>query len=285
MPIAELLVEGKIDVEIINAIKSESMLPFVVQKEGTKGTLNIIASKKRKERGKDNIYYLRDRDYDFDVDVALKVPQPIEFNDNGAKKIVGWHWCRHEIENYLLEPEILSASCGASVDEVKEEIKKAAIYLRFYQASRWTIGVSKRKGMLPPPFDLSTKPKEIAKEKKDFLIIEDCSKESCLNWVRNDSKEFLSKFENALNEIEVEKRYYEYVTEFSITNCENIDWVLHMFSGKDLFTALSTWFKKIRLNHPSEARERIISWIIDNPTKSIEAINEWQRLIDLFKTI
>ncbi|RCX20987.1 hypothetical protein DFR58_101191 [Anaerobacterium chartisolvens] len=285
MPIAELLVEGKIDAEIINVLMSEYVLPFAVRIGGTKGSLNTTVKERRKELKKNSIFYLRDRDFDYDVDVNVKIPQPIKFNNNGIEIILGWHWCRHEIENYLLQPDIVSAACCAPVSEVMKEIKKAAVCIRFYQAARWTIGKLKRKGILPPPFDLPTKPKSIAQEKKDFLIVDDCSQENCLKLIRNDANEFLSRVQSVLDDSEIVKRYNENVSDFSLERCEDIDWILQVFSGKDLFTSLTPWMKKLKINHPSELRDKIVSWIGDNPRKALEAIPEWQKLFELLQSV
>ena len=56
---------------------------------------------------------------------------------------MGWHWCRHEIENYLLEPALVAAACSPRITEATylEQLRGAALRIRYYEAARWAVGL------------------------------------------------------------------------------------------------------------------------------------------------
>ena len=103
MPIAKLFVEGKLDSEVLAPVLGGSP---TVQQGGNKHALKPRA---RIEHCENRIAagYLRDRDFDFDPPANLSNPT-VDYMEGGVP--IGWRWCRHEIENYLLEPAIIHAA-------------------------------------------------------------------------------------------------------------------------------------------------------------------------------
>lgn len=184
MSIKLLYVEGKIDSQILNALISEGGLRGItVSDKGSKEGLQSRVVHERERTGEEDIYYLRDRDFDYDV--VLGVDSPIEIRRGG--QIVGWHWCRHELENYLIEPGLLSRVFNESMDEIIETMISSANLIRSYEVARWTLGYSKRRGMLPPHYDLHTRPDIV--RSKELCVPIDWSSDDCMEWVMSSAQD------------------------------------------------------------------------------------------------
>ena len=151
MPIAKLFVEGALEVQVLNPILLGNP---VIQQGGSKNALKARAGTERRE----NQYaagYLRDRDFDYDPPADLTRPTlDSTFADTGIP--LGWRWCRHELENYLIDPAVVSEAMQWSLPDVKEALRQAANTIRNYEAARWAIGIARQS--LPPHYELRTRP-------------------------------------------------------------------------------------------------------------------------------
>jgi hypothetical protein len=152
MPITKLFVEGKLETEVLYPILQGTP---VLQRGGSKNSLKPRARSERQEN-RIPAGYLRDRDFDFDPPADLSTPT-VDCEDDGVP--IGWRWCRHEIENYLLEPAIVGEAMKWAVEEVEEAIRVSATRIRNYEAARWTIGIVRRG--LPPHYQLRTRPDDL----------------------------------------------------------------------------------------------------------------------------
>jgi hypothetical protein len=119
MPITTLFVEGTLDTEVLSPVLLGSP---VIRPVGPK---NFLRARVRIERTENrlNAGYLRDRDFDFDPPGDVSKPE-IDYVDNGVS--IGWRWCRHEIENYLIDPAIVSAAMDWAVAEFEEAVCRSA---------------------------------------------------------------------------------------------------------------------------------------------------------------
>ncbi len=149
MPIIRLFVEGKLEIEVLRPIFQGSPIP---QQGGSKYSLKPRALTERREN-KVVAGFLRDRDFDFDPPADHSRPA-VDSVDGGVP--FGWRWCRHELENYLIDPALVSESMAWSLPDVEEALRKSAAKIRGYEASRWTIGALRR--VMPPHYELRTRP-------------------------------------------------------------------------------------------------------------------------------
>jgi len=146
MPMGRLVfVEGQIDKEIVVSLVGTEVTVsgerLIVQRRGYKNTLAMEAKTIAKE-GENDVYFLRDRDFDFLPPEDLLQPKRIKAevmtikllnNQKVKREVKGWHWCRHEIENYLLTPEIVKRASyrkksgySFKITEYQDELIKAA---------------------------------------------------------------------------------------------------------------------------------------------------------------
>jgi hypothetical protein len=137
MPVAKLFVEGRLEIEVLTPILQGSPVP---QQGGSKYTLRPRARTERREN-KVVAGYLRDRDFDFDPPTDLSKPT-VDSMESGAP--LGWRWCRHEIENYLVDPGVVGEAMAWYVNDFEDALRQAAAKIRSYEAARWTIGKVRR---------------------------------------------------------------------------------------------------------------------------------------------
>ena len=102
MPIIKLFIEGNLESEVLYPILQGSP---VLQQGGSKDSLKPRARAARQENHQVAAGYLRDRDFDFDPPTDLSKPT-VDCEEGSLP--IGWRWCRHEIENYLIEPVLVS---------------------------------------------------------------------------------------------------------------------------------------------------------------------------------
>ncbi|MEK8016350.1 MAG: hypothetical protein VSS75_005735 [Candidatus Parabeggiatoa sp.] len=304
MPSGRLVfVEGKIDKEILVSLVGREVTGvgerLIVQRRGSKNTLAMEAKTIAKE-GDNDVYFIRDRDFDFLPPDDLLQPKfikaevmTIKFlnNQKVKREVKGWHWCRHEIENYLLTPEIVKRASyrkksgySFKITEYQDELTKAADKIRFYEAARWAIG--KAKLCLPPKQELYARPIEILD--KPIALPHDCSGDATEKWLINTTAAFYQKVSNSLTEETVKQEYWHYVNRFDKSFCIDLNKVLVWFSGKDILAALEPWCITKGYQNAAAFREtlanHLIEWLRRNPEEVCAILPEWNALIHCLKT-
>jgi len=102
---------------------------------------------------------MRDRDFDFEP--GPDGTQPVEWTWSGEP--VGWHWRRHEVENYLLDPALVERALGGRPGFARADYEarmvRCAEGMRPWMATRWTLGsirrdLPRRLGYRPEGLDL-----------------------------------------------------------------------------------------------------------------------------------
>jgi len=270
MSIKYLLVEGKLDEQCLTPIFEGKV---TVERGGSKYSLKPEA-RTRATLKKQPYFFLRDRDFDYEPPEDTSQPQP--FIVNG--KTIGWHWCRHEIENYLLDPKIVQAAfSNIDWDNYQNQLQAAAYNIRFYEAARWSIGVARRS--LPPHYELETRPSDL----HEIAIPVDCSDQSAYIWLRDTSNIFYSRVSDSLRKDVIATSYQVFKDKFNDDFCQDTNNILLWFSGKDLLAAMSTWCIENSFQSPGEFRAKLGKWCRDNPEEVVNLLPEWQALRQFFR--
>jgi hypothetical protein len=270
--VQSLLVEGKLDSEIMAALLAGRPL---VDKGGSKTSLRPYAFNYAKFK-RETVGFLRDRDFDFDPPEDLS--RPVE-ELSGRGKVWGWHWCRHSIENYLLEPALVVEADPAILQrEYETQLGSAARIIRYYQAARWAMGLARRD--LPPRHQLQTYPEDA--EDGEFVLPEDCSEEYVREWVLQQTTQHLETFVKALDKRTVESNYSAYASRFNDDFCNDVKSILVWFSGKNLLGAMGEWLTSTgRYANPGDFRVILRDWVRSHREATLEIIPEWRSLVDL----
>jgi hypothetical protein len=264
MPVSLLLVEGALDAEVLGAILAGTC---AVQIGGAKGSLRHRAKQMRDDH-KGEVCYIRDRDFDFEPPVDVSRPAD---DDPHFGLQLGWYWCRHEIENYLIEPALVSQAVGWDEREFASELIVAARRIRDYQIARWVIGTARRS--LPPQYELTTRPNEFAD--RDFLLPDDMSAAAVQAWVKTHIGCFHERVTDALRPEAIEASLARRAHDLADANLDQTTGVLKWCSGKDLLAALSPRLKTKHETEPGILRRRARDWVQKFPDRALELLPEW----------
>lgn len=270
MLVEELLVEGELDAQLLLAVCGGR--PLVTPVKASKNSLAPRARTERQKRGRQCVFYLRDRDFDYEPPCLAVHPVELSTKD---LELHGWHWCRHSIESYMLEPAIVCDALDVSKADYCAALLEAAGKIKFYQAARWAVGLARQ--ALPPNYKLETG----CGGSREFFVPEDdnLTKEATKNWVLGQVKRFLDQVTPQLNEESIAKSFEERVALFDSVVCKSTETILIYFSGKDLMTALKSLWLKIGIGGADDFRKRLRDWMITNPNKVLIALPEWQALL------
>lgn len=270
MPVAKLLVESELDAVIVSAILHEAMPNApLVERAGSKSLMRSLCKREQELHGCSTAY-VRDRDFDFEPDAT---GGPVEI-PGGAK---GWHWNRHEMENYLLEPDLLSAAFPAfKVDEYRAELTAAAERIRFYEAARWTVG--RAKSAMPAPYTFGTRS---ANTNNEFLLPAQLSEPECEQWVISHGTEYRQAVDCALDAGGLKAEYAAMVARLDSRLCSDLDGVLTWFSGKDLMAGIEPWLiGELRMD-AHQFRAAVRTWVERHPHVGLHIHTEWAQLARL----
>lgn len=273
MAINKLYVEGDLDRQLLLTLLSAQ--PGVAYGGGK----DEAHRKTAKERGNGQAtYYLRDRDFDDDPSYT-DIPQQIIVHE----QLLGWNWSRHEIENYFLEPELFSLAFSERVtyEEVHQELLRAAQSIRFYQMARWAVGRVRRFNNLPTPRRIQTKPSTC---RSDYQLPANMDYEHCANWAISSTAEFLQTVIQNVSESAIQNNLAVNAEQFTPEKCQDLHWVLHTFSGKDLFGSMKEWLESRLSLSPKQVCNRMVAWIDQNQEKALRILPEWKALLDQIRS-
>lgn len=268
MPVNLLLVEGNLESEVLNPILKGSP---VLRQGGSKNSLKPRAVTERREN-KVNAGYLRDRDFDFDPPADTSTPT-IDGRDGST--LFGWRWCRHEIENYLIEPSLVAEAISIQTADFEQVLRDVATEIRSYQAARWTVGCVRRS--LPPHYDLKTRPAGL----NDIDLPADLGDAATQTWASTSVESHRLPITAATDPETVRASFDQFVVRFDEAFISNLSNVLLCFSGKDLLAAMRGWLNSMGYANPGEFRAAIRDWIIANPERTLELLPEWKALTEL----
>ena len=272
MPVTTLFVEGNLDAQVLAAILGGDP---VVRSGGSKNSLAPRARTERSERGI-AAGYLRDRDFDFEPPDDSTRP---EVDRCDAGEAFGWRWCRHEIENYLIDPALVERATGWPRAGYEDQLVQAAGRIRHYQIARWVVGTARRS--LPPHYELSTKPDECRDH--DFRLPADLGEAGTYDWARDHIARHQRRIAEALGRDAVEEelaRRTEALTESRVASPTG---ALLWCSGKDLLAALEPLTRERGLGSARLVLNEIRDWVIAHPEDAVVALPEWQTLRNILR--
>jgi hypothetical protein len=270
MPIAKLFIEGYLEAEVLNPILHGDP---VLQQGGSKNSLKPRARAERREN-KVAAGYLRDRDFDFDPPVDISKPT-VDSEDNGAP--FGWRWCRHEIENYLIDPSIVSEALAWPIHDVEDAIRQSARKIRSYEAARWTVGIVRR--ALPPQYELRTRPNDLNEIALPLLL-----DSAAVNaWALNNIENHRSLIIATTDPPAVQESLENFTARFDDAFVTDVANVLLWFSGKDILAGMTDWLITKSFANTGKFRASLRDWIIANPGRALELLPEWNAMTEVLR--
>lgn len=270
MPVSTLYVEGSLDVSLMSSVTSTLAEGApVISSGGSKGSLAPKVAEARKKQIE--ACYLRDRDFDTDPPVDLSAPT-VDRVSQGT--VLGWRWCRHEIENYLLEPDLVARATGWRRVDFERSLLHAARSLRYYTAARWAVGTARR--ALPPLYELCTRPPDLTNEIK---VPQDLSEQASRDWASRHVGEFREKVQRELADTMIASTFERCLPRMDAAVEPGA--VLLWHAGKDLLAALEPEIVRNKLGNPVVFRNAIRDWIIAHPAQALAMLPEWAAFLRL----
>ena len=267
MPVSLLLVEGKLEIEVLASLFAGN--PTVDPRPTSKGSLAPRVRDLRGDPNKGQIAcYVRDRDFDFLPPADLSQPT-IDKTDVG--ETLGWRWCRHELGNYLIDSGIIHATFGWDRATFEIELVNAARRIKHYQASRWTLRQVRQ--ILPPAKEFPNQPAECAAH--EFRLPADLTEAGTATWVQTQAATFLANLQTALDPTTLATALAGHSARLTDAFLGDVTNVLVWCSGKDLLTSLMPWLQTTHKLHPSQLRTRVRDWILASPDVALVLLPEW----------
>jgi hypothetical protein len=193
--------------------------------------------------------------------------------DDGT--VLGWRWCRHEIESYLIDPELVADATGWDKAAYASALGEAARGIRHYQVARWVVGQARRS--LPPNHELTTKPGELGHN--EFRLPGDLTEQATTQWAREHVARFFARIQQVLAPEAIEASIaarQAALTEPVLTDpAATLVWC----SGKDLLAAIEPW---LQVEHGLGARtflNGMRDWVISRPDAALQRLPEWNGLL------
>jgi len=265
-----LFVEGELDSILLNSLPLSGW-QITPLKDGGKRALPLRVKWEQADNGGFRILYLRDRDFDFE---PSGYPGPCRMDDD-----LGFRWSRHELENYMIDPLIVTRAVNLDVREYSKALTGAGNTIRHYQAARWAVGLV-RSG-LPRWYGLETHPNDA--DPSRFRLHADLSQVQSRAWALKLTTEFLKTVSDRLDANSVGEHYDRQDAFFAESAFMTTDNVLMWFSGKDLLAALGDWLMTKGHAGPGDFRSKIRDWMIRNPSELLHILPEWRQLVTILQ--
>jgi hypothetical protein len=263
-------VEGALEVQVLRPILLGNPVPQLG------GSKNSLKPRARTERVDNKVAagYLRDRDFDFYPPADLSKPT-VDGEDRGVA--FGWRWCRHETENYLIDPGVVSKAMDWPSLEYEEALRQAAGKIRSYEVARWTIGVVRRE--LPPNYELRTRPDGL-----NEIELPPALDSATVNaWASNSIADHRAPMATATDPTAVQASLDAFAARFNDVFVADVETVLVWFSGKDLLAGLTDWLVAKGVPNPGEFRASLRDWIIAYPDRALQLLPEWNGMLEVVR--
>lgn len=253
---------------LLNVLSGICTVRFAGSKNGL--DQKILFTKQENLLPGSTVAALKDRDFDNDESTPTNTPRSWLAKVHDQNIQVGWSWERKEIENYLIDPEVVSHALGSKAPPIKDycaALEESARTIADYTAARIALSIS-RQPLLPlkncwgnvggqHPF-----PERLAEL--------DC---------RTGITDIVHQYEQAqiVREEDVLVSFEHLLSMCRVGGCR-FQHFLIFFSGKDLLCGMRSALIGWGLGEPFVFRERIVKGI-ENSTESVSSwVPEWDQL-------
>jgi len=196
---------------------------------------------------------LKDRDFDQNDSKPVNCPLNWEIRDNERYIQIGWSWERKEIENYLIDPEVVSRALGSKSPNIKDyqaALENSAKTIADYTAARIALSLSRQSYL---PLNNCWGSSCGQHSFPDKLSESDC-RDEIKNIINNYEQVQIIRKEDVFNR-------FDRLLSVCRADGDRFQDFLTFFSGKDLLCAMKTALIRFRLGEPFVFRERVIKGI------------------------
>lgn len=265
MPVNVLFCEGRAkspDIRLLSALVTGLTPSVTVKPAGSKYGLGTRIRAERDARPKSAVAGIRDRDFDVRDSASACAPPLMEppswlVQDNTMTISIGWYWERTEIENYLIDPAVVSHILDNTQTETfAQHLNDAAQSLVEYTTARMALSKARlRFNPLPNSWG-----KKRGKNKHAFP--EKISDQDCRKGIENVVASHTH--EREISVADVLTHYDTLLPQFQASGNQPPHFITH-FSGKDLLYGIETQLKTLGFASPGAFREQILTTIEQSP--------------------
>lgn len=274
MPVNVLYCEGGKNSPDIRVLRNVlSGVRCEIKYGGSKSGLDRKILFLREERPNPIVAAIKDRDFDEEEISPIDSPKDWTVRENEKLIQVGWSWERKEIENYLIDPRVVSRSLrkkAPPIEEYQTALEESARTIADYTAARTALSISSPRQKISVLKNYWGN--EIVKNHRfpDRLSDVDC---------RSGIRDILSQYEQdrEIREEEVLERF-DRLQESCRDGGLRFQNFLTFFSGKDLLCAMESALIGWGFEKPSYFQERIVKGIENSPEDIGSWLPEWERL-------
>jgi hypothetical protein len=275
MPVTLLLcegVQGSPDVRVLRALLAG--LPTQVDPVGSKYGMDTRIIVTRRISTTATVMGLRDADFDGEWNSPRNVPAIWSKSIDGQPVQLGWRWARKEIENYLIDPTVVSKALGSKApppDKYSEILEQAATELSDYTAARVALSLSR--------ITLKQFPNRWGKPRggDSYPFPDELSSSSC----RKNIKRIVRKqIQGSIPEPDEVVTKFRYLRAAHRPGGIRRQHFLHTYAGKDMLIQMNDRLRLLGFNNFGEFRERILLGIRDTTDDIAEWVPEWAALRD-----
>ncbi len=220
---------------------------------------------------------LKDRDFDQNDSEPVNSPKDWKVKDNEKDVQIGWSWERKEIENYLIDPEVVSRALGSKspkIEDYQAALENSAKTIADYTAARIALSVCWQ-SYFPLQNCWGNVGIEHGHSFPPSLAESDCRYE-IKNIVNNykqvqpiGENKVMNSFDSLLYPCRIGgNRFKNFLT---------------FFSGKDLLFGMKSELNSWGFQQPSDFRERVVNGIEKSPDNVWTWLPEWNQLRQLIQ--
>jgi hypothetical protein len=259
--------EGRPDVRVLSRVLSG---PCMVKPHGGKYDLDDRIRVAREVHGA-NVAGLRDRDFDFDAPAVEPTLSPIKWVADNGRLWLGWCWERVEIENYLIDPVVVTHALGPhapALSDYQSALQTAAETIADYTAARMALSQARRVSSLSNCWG----PK---RSLDDHHFPDDLDLDHCRNAIRQTVEDY---GKTKIVQVDEVVRRFETIRPECQVGGLRFQHFLTYFSGKDLLLAMQADLARLGFVAAHVFRERLLGGIQKSSDDIWSWLPEWQQL-------
>ncbi|MBF0551184.1 MAG: hypothetical protein HQK60_11680 [Deltaproteobacteria bacterium] len=269
MPVTLLLCEGgnnSPDVRVLNKLLSGLC---EVRPMGGKYGMGERIKARREAFKRDVVFGLLDGDFLDQWVVPQNKPGPWVSSD-GIQ--LGWRWERKEIENYLIDPQVVSRALGHGAPPTArygQALRQASDKIAIYQAARTALSVCRRRFRpLPSAFGP-------ARGREEHPFPDDLTEIGCRQGIRQAVETHQDT--QTVTVQDVLACFNNYLPDFLVNGVRSQHY-LHAFAGKDILWAMDEHLRQYEFAGAMAFREKILQGIRQTSEDIADWHPEWRAL-------
>ncbi len=211
-------------------------------------------------------------DRDFDDDEAIPQGLPREWRIDGGKTQLGWRWERKELENYLIDPTVVSRALGTrtpDLEDYRAALQAAAETGSDYTAARTALSLNR------PRFSPLENSWGTERNLNGHRFPDQFGEDNCRQGMRAILQDYaqsqIPSLQNALRE-------FDRLLPLCRRGGVRFQHFLTFFAGKDLLLGMQSELARFGFESPRQFREQIIKGIAESLEDAWTWLPEWTQL-------